>query len=236
MIPIFIITCDRMDVLKKSIQSYYDCIKTPFKIVIVDFGSTFKPTVEYLKGLEKEGTRVYWEKRIDVNRELNRLSFYINDYFSTHPQSNYVVTDPDVALDSTEGDVLDVYSYLLDKLVKVSVVGPMLRIDDIPDHYPLKEKVTVDSYHTDFHSREVHAICYRNKAIRFVYAPIDTTFGMVKAGKQWIRPMRGARVLSPYSARHLDWYLDPENLTEDQIYYMEHASMKVAHWSNLKSK
>ena len=34
----------------------------------------------------------------------------------------------------------------------------------------------------------------------------------------------GIRVYAPYMAKHLDWYLDTKNLTEEEIYYKDHAS------------
>ena len=232
MIPIFIITCDRLRVLKQSLRSYYDSIATPFKIVIIDFGSTYEPTTKFLRHLESRRTKVYWRERIDSVNGLNSINECIQDYFGWHPESNYVVTDPDIALDDVKGDILEVYSFLLENLRNASSIGPMLRIDDIPDYYPHRERVIRNSWHVDFHQREINTIEYgEGEAINFVYAPIDTTFGMVRAGVRWVRPMRGARVLSPYSAKHLDWYLDPENLTGDQRYYMENASNKIAHWS-----
>ena len=231
MIPIFIITCDRLKVLEKSIQSYYDNIKTPFEIVIIDFGSTFEPTRHFLRLLQYEGKKVYWEDRIIHNSDLNKIDAIIQDYFSNHPASNYVVTDPDIALDNVEGDILNVYSYVLDRLPAINVVGPMLRIDDIPDYYPKKQKVIFNSLHVDFHSRPVNTIINENKNIKYIYAPIDTTFAMSRAGSCWMRLKRGIRIFSPYSARHLDWYIDPEDLSPDQMYYIEHASKKIAHWS-----
>ena len=178
-IPIFIITCNRLEVLKKSIQSYYNNIKTPFEIIIIDFGSTYEPTLRFLKQLECEKIKVYWKEKIIAVTNLNRVDGIIQDYFKNHPQSNYVVTDPDIALDNTEGDVLNVYSYILESLPEISAVGPMLRIDDIPDFYPRKEKLISNSLHVDFHSKKVNTIQYRNKTIKYIFAPIDTTFGMI---------------------------------------------------------
>lgn len=229
--PIFIITYDRLEVLKKSMQSYYDYIKTPFEIVIIDFGSTYGPTVEFLKYLEHKRVKVYWKKKISHKFGLNSINEVIQDYFEDHPSSNYVVTDPDIALDNVEGDALRVYAHLLENLSRINVAGPMLRIDDIPDYYPPKKRLISSSLHVYYHSRKVNTIQYEGKAIRYIFAPIDTTFGMSRAGKHWVRHMRGVRVLSPYSARHLEWYLNPSNLTQDQKYYRDHASKKLAHWS-----
>ena len=230
MIPIFIISFERLDALERSIRSYHENIKTPFEIVIMDFGSTFVPTLKYLKNLEHKGIKVYWKETL---RNKRRFNFYIDgiiqDYFKDHPKSNYIVTDPDIVLDNTDGDILEVYAYLLEILPENYIVGPMLRIDDLPDHYPLRQEVEFRSWETFYHSQKVNAIQYKGKTVKYVLVRIDTTFAMNRAGTHWKRHRMAARVLSPYAARHLEWYLDPRNLTPDQEYYMEHASRGITH-------
>ncbi len=234
MIPIFILSSDRLTVLEKSIQSYYDYIKMPFEIVIIDFGTTFTPTIKYLKHLEQKKVKIYWEKKISYVGSLNNFGWIIKDYFNGRPASNYVVTDPDIALDNVNGDILGVYAHLLDKLSWITTVGPMLRIDDIPDCYPPKERLVTRSLELTYHSRKVWTIQYGEKTIKYVLVHIDTTFGMRRAGACWWRHMMGARVLSPYSARHLDWYLDPEDLNPDQIYYLRYGSRRISQWNRWK--
>lgn len=230
--PIFIITYDRLKVLKQSIDSYCDNIETPFEVVIIDFGSTYEPTRNFLRHLEFEGKKVYWKEkfahRFRFNSHINEV---VQNYFNTHPKSNYVVTDPDIVLDNVRGDVLEVYAHLLDNLPKIDVVGPMLRIDDIPDCYPRKKELITDSQEMKHHSSPVHIIQYKRKPVKYIFSRIDTTFGLHRAENNFNRKRPAARVFSPYSARHLDWYLDPENLTSDQKYYMEHASMGITNWS-----
>lgn len=226
--------------LKKSMQSYYDYIKTPFEIIICDQGSTFKPTIEFLEKLESDGIRIYrWQKNFNINRERNLardnigINENIQDYFRIYPKSNYIVTDPDIFLDNVNGDISEVYAHLLNIVPEIIAVGPMLRIDDIPDYYPLKEQLLSNSRHKEFHSRPQHTISYNKEKIGYVFAPIDTTFAMFRAETQWQRTRKGIkaiRTFAPYSAKHLDWYIDSQNLTEDQEYYMKHASTN-AHWS-----
>lgn len=235
-IPIFVITCDRLEMLKKSMESYSDHIKAPFKIVICDQGTTFKPTVNFLKRMGSNGTKVYWRGNVNKGRERNLardnagINEYIQDYFKTHPKSNYVVTDPDIFLDDVNGDILEAYTYLLGVMPEIAVVGPMLRIDDIPERYPLRRRLLKNSRHRSFHLREKHIINYNGGKIKYIHAKIDTTFGMYRAGTQWRRLQIGIRTFAPYSAKHLDWYVDPQNMTEDQKYYMGRAS-RNAHWS-----
>ena len=52
-----------------------------------------------------------------------------------------MVTNPDIELESGPGDILRFDAHLLPKHPRAQVVGPMLRIDDIPDTYPLKREV-----------------------------------------------------------------------------------------------
>ena len=232
MTPIFVITCDRLESLRKSVESYYGCIREPFEIVMVDFGSTYPLMTEFLARAETRGDVIYREQRITNASQLNRVSSCIQDYFKTHPQSNYVVTDPDVALDNTPRDVLDLYSYLLETFPQINVVGPMLRIDDIPDHYPLKGKLLNGEMglHKGFHSQPTSTIQYKGWPVKYIFAPVDTTFGLYRVRAEWARLKSGVRVLPPYGARHLDWYIDPANPTPDQAYYVEHASRQIAHW------
>jgi len=228
MIPIFILTCDRLTVLKKSIQSYYDYIKTPFEIVIIDFGSTYEPTRDFLKHVESEGIKVYWKERIFSKPDFDRpIQEAIRDYFENHPRSNYVVTDPDIALDNVKGDVLEVYAFLLEKFYKMPTVGPIMRTDDLPDCFPGKEGII--NWEKRLNSRRINSIQYKGKTIKYINSYLDSTFRMNRAGTYWKRAKRAFRVLPPYGSKHLDWYLDPKNLTQDHKYYMEHASADVSH-------
>lgn len=241
MIPIFIITCDRIEILKKSMQSYHDCIKTPFEVVICDQGSTFKPMKEVLKELESNGIVVYrWKeglndgKKENLRRNDRKIEENIQNYFESRPKSNYVVTDPDIFLDNVGCDILEVYAYFLEKIPQINTVGPMLRIDDIPDYYPAKNYLISSSLHVKYHSTKVNNIQYKGRNIKYVFAPIHTSFGMYRKETRWRGYSKNAvRVLAPYSAKHLDWYVDMKNLSDDQKYYMEHASTN-AHWSKME--
>ncbi len=234
MIPIFVLTCDRLESLKRALKSYVDCIGTPFEIVIVDFGSTYQPTVDYIKEMEHDGVKVYWEHPAGHPGHLNITNIPVQTYFHKRPKSNYVITDCDIELDNVKGDILDVYSHLLNAIHSppITSIGPMLRIDDIPDYYPLKKKLVLGGSHTVFHASPSHTVMYKGRKIKYTRAPIDTTFGMYKAGTQWTRLTSGVRLWAPYSAKHLDWYIDPNNLSPDQAYYMDHASKVITHWSN----
>jgi len=236
-VPIFIIVKDRLEVLKKTIQSFESSIKTPFEIVIHDNNSTYEPTIDYLKELEKQGKKVYRNKKISKNNveELHSVRESINKHKSN--SKYYVVTDPDIELDNVRGDILVFYAFILNNFKKFQVVGPQLRIDDIPDYYLLKKEVIArHSKLWNKKSLKVNFI-YRGENFRAVKYAIDTTFGMYRNGYVFKRLSKGVRTFSPYSARHLDWYIDPNKLTDDALYYInmkDRLRLKMGHWSTEK--
>ena len=156
----------------------------------------------------------------------------IKDYLHHHPQCEYyVVTDPDIELDNVNDDILDFYIHVLNT-TGVNSVGPMLRIDDIPDYYPRKQNV-IDGHGHQFWKRTRHRINYKNNKFLFIHCDTDTTFQLASRKNIPSNFPNGnsIRCLSPYSARHLDWYLDPNNLPPCQKYYAQRCS-NTSHWAN----
>lgn len=220
-IPIFIITKDRLTVLKESIESYNQ-IATPFEIIIHDNRTTFPDTLDYLKGLEKNGIKVYWTKGCKrKNTELNSVGRSVADFLKKNPAPYYIVTDPDVALDNVNGDILEFYA---DILKRHRVVSPMPRMDDIPECYPLKNELR--RRRLSKKPERLHEITYKGKIYLCRSIVIDTYFGMYRGNFPFQRKNFGVQTPPPYGSRHLDWYLDPNNLQPDQLYYIRQSGMR----------
>lgn len=229
-IPIFVITHDRSEVLKQSLESYYRYIDTPFEIVIFDQKSTFGPTVNYLKSLEANGIPVIWNPRNGAMPEMcEDLRVVIQEWLLLNPAPYYIVTDPDIALDGCGRDILEFYASLLQMFNDITCVGPMLRIDDIPDHYPFKEEA-IKRHYKQFWGNVPRVITYKNLKYHILPSMIDTTFAMYRSDFAFKNLNVGIRTYAPYMAQHLDWYIDPNNMTDDQLYYMKQANHHVAHW------
>lgn len=99
-------------------------------------------------------------------------------------------------------------------------VGFSLRIDDIPDHFELKDKVI--NWESQFWEKEVEPGIYD--------APIDTTFALYRPYTKY-RPRflfleHHLRVSYPYSMHHLPWYVDKNNLSENEKFYVELSKKK----------
>ena len=228
-IPIFIIVHNQFEVLKQTIRSYEKYIKTPFKIIYHDVATTYEPTIQYLKEQEQLGYDVY---HTSINHHHTVIQT-IDDYLLKHPECEYyVMTDPDIELDNVKGDILDLYIHLINNTNALSV-GPMLRIDDIPDFYPRKEMV-IWSHTQQFWDPEIpkyHA-SFNGTPFSIISCKTDTTFQLssVKNRPTTFPHNPSIRVFAPYSARHLDWYIDPNNLTPCQEYY-QLTTTDISHWN-----
>lgn len=234
--PIFIITHNRLTVLKQCIASIENSlVGTKFEIVIHDNQSTYEPLIDFLK--ESRYT-VYWNPGNNLDDVAKSVAAYFEENENAAPF--YAVTDPDIEfdVDSIPGDWLDVYQRLLDETPHVTAVGPELRIDDIPDHYPLKQELLrrhrfghKDDKLFDFALSDEKDGEHSEKVIKCVYRPVDTTFALYRRGFVFHRLNPAVLCHAPYNARHLDWYIDGDNMNEDDRLYM----MKTTQWGHWSS-
>jgi len=231
-IPIFLIVHNQYEILKKAVISYEKYIKTPIDIIFHNVASVYFETLEYLKEKEKQGYKVY-------NTNINNHHTVINsvkDYKRKNPNCKYIIiTDPDIELYNVNGDILDLYIYTLNKLNKTSV-GPMLKIDDIPDYY-YNKKAAIRGHKTQFWNKKPKKILFQNKQYKYIECNTDTTFQLFSSKKipSKFPHKNSIRFLSPYSARHLDWYIDANNITPCQL-FCNMNSTSISHWNNNKWK
>ena len=224
-IPIFIIMHDRTEIPKKCINSYIKNIKSPIRLVFHDTKSVYKPGIAYLKKLEADGHTVYWDNVNGYKRVMNS----VKDYLNKHKQCEYyVITDPDIRLDNVPGDILELYIFLSEKYGNLRVVGPMLRIDDIPDYYPYK-KTAVNRQTRMFFRQNRQTVNWKNRKVEYIETSIDSTFQLVHRSNLKPPPRRCIRVFAPYWARHLDWYINPKKLTPDKKFYSQNNT-GITHW------
>lgn len=227
-IPIFIIVHNQYEILKKTVESYEKYIKTPIEIIFHNVCSSYFETINYLKKKENEGYIVYNSDKNNHHTVINSIKHYI----SKNPKCEYIVmTDPDIELNKVNGDILEFYIYLLNKLNKTTV-GPMLKIDDIPDEY-YNKKAAITGHKKQFWKKQKKTILFNNKKYEYIECNTDTTFQLFSAKNipKKFPHSNSIRTLQPYDARHLDWYTNPNNLSPCQLYYLNNTS-KISHWNN----
>ncbi|WP_120199222.1 glycosyltransferase family protein [Ichthyenterobacterium magnum] len=193
-------------------------------IIIIDNNSTYAPLIAYFKEINDQvkihrlhknyGHRVFW------NQE---------ELFKTYAKGYYVVTDPDIVpLSECPHDFLWHFKTILNANPDVNKVGFSLKIDDIPDTN--KEKQTVLKWERQFYKKQ-------DKNNNYI-AKIDTTFALYRPSgikPVWKNFFKAIRTKYPYIAKHGGWYIDFNNLTAEQDYYIKTANSSSS-WLNLKDE
>lgn len=211
--PIFIISRDRLSCLQQLVAWLEKAGHE--RIYIVDNDSTYEPLLEWYKTTPHE---ILWQygntghNGIWYNGTIEKVAG--DDYF--------VVTDPDVVpTEECPLDAVDYFKSLLDRFPDRTKAGFSLKIDDLPDHYKFKNEVI---------AHEGNYMSWGDPRENFVFAPIDTTFALYLP---YASPdiSFSVRTKAPYEARHLPWYIDSNNIDQEEKYYREHMSTTVNSWN-----
>jgi len=233
-VPIFLLTRDRLSHLQSTVDSYSQAISSPNEIIIIDHNSTYSPMLDYLKMLQVERNisvhhlsgDISWQKALSVCADI------VEDYLQHHPKVKYfIVSDPDIALLRTKPDILLFYAGILESCPNLTTVGPHLQISDLPADYKSSSKLSVASRQHHFWKKVPHMATWNGIGYHVAENDIDTTFSMRRRGTRFQRQQRpSVRTYAPYSAVHLDWYLNSSNLPDDKIWYLNRAQKGVNHW------
>lgn len=210
LIPIIIISFNQFNYLEKLINFL---LSNDYKnIIIIDNNSSYKPLLNYFE-LMKNKIKVY-----RLNQNFGHLSLWENKkLFRQYIKGYYVLTDPDIVpVSNCPDDFLAYFKSILDNNSQFTKVGFSLKIDDIPDTNMNKE--TVLKWESQF---------WRNKLKDGNYkAKIDTTFALYRPNYVYNKSnfFKSCRTVEPYSAIHGGWYIDTNNLTDEQKYYFENSN------------
>lgn len=141
-VPIFLLTRDRLSVLKQSIESYQHILKTPFEIIILDHNSSYPPTLKYLHNLRQDKNNYITVETLKAptwTGALQECNEIIGHYLRNHIYVDYYVfSDPDIALLRSRSDILLFLAANLASCPQYNQVGPGLQISDIPKNYTTK--------------------------------------------------------------------------------------------------
>ena len=210
-VPIVIIVRDRLEPLHQLVTwlehaGLHD-------LVLVDNASTYPPLVAWLDECRYRVVRL-------PNNLGHRSPWIAGVIAEVGYDRPFVVTDPDVVPDDgCPLDALDHFRALLDANPDIDKVGFGLRIDDLPTHYALADEVR--RWEARYWTDEIAPGVYR--------AAIDTTFALYRPGR-WHRLDASLRTGPPYVARHLPWYADSANPTDEERYYYDHLDPSVNTW------
>jgi hypothetical protein len=210
--PVFIPVRDRLEPLLELIAwlERAGCSE----IWLIDNDSSYPPLCSFLESTQHHVVR--------ANYNLGHRSPWLTGAVQRHAHGRYfVVSDPDVIPDEAcPLDALDHLRGILERYPDLHKAGLGLRIDDLPDHYPLANEVR--AWEARFWVDQLEPGVYR--------ADIDTTFAMYRPRDERHEDDRAARTGAPYVARHLPWYSDPDHLSEEEKYYRKHADPAISNW------
>ena len=213
-IPVLIVNSNRCQTLMQMVDWLLQ-LDDAVSIIILDNASTYPPLLNYYDSLDYPNVQV---KRFKKNHKLNKLTAISQ---TLQQYQYYVLTDADlVPYAETKINILGRMKMMLEKYQDVNHIGASLGIDDIPDHYPLKNAVQKWEGKFWTHPREegVFEAC------------VDTTFAMYRSNSYVMEFYPSLRLGKNYSLKHVDWYVDPSNLSHENEYNMA-ATTNVSTWN-----
>ncbi len=219
-IPVVINNFNRLTDLLKLIDSLQQ--RGINNIVILDNASTYPPLLKWYE------TAPFEVIKIGKNLGFKALWKYAPAR-KRFCKGWYVYTDSDVML--APDCPADIISQMLNVMVSLRPnalkVGCSIKIDDLPDKYALADEVK--------HREAINWLWPQENGLIF-RAPTDTTFALYRPKSKLNRSRADEtyRLAPPYSIIHLPWYIDSANPTEEEKYYISHAS-HVTSWTS-KSK
>jgi len=225
-IPVILNSRNRLSCLKLMV----DWLKTDAMadITILDNDSTYAPLLDYYKTLDCNV--------VMLGKNYGHTALYS---WGGHHKLNsqyFIYSDPDLMpKEDCPKDLIPHLLALKKEHFFFNKIGVMLETTDIPDHY--RHKAEVLRMHKNY--------CHNRLKNCFV-SHVDTTFAIYDiertAGSQHY--MRNCLVTDrPYVMRHLPWYVDSSNLSEEDKYYArtadathitaENKTINVGYWTQL---
>jgi len=184
------------------------------QIIIIDNGSTYPPLLEWYKTInvdvrfeKNEGHLALWATQLD--KELGEF---------------FVYTDSDIILPD---DFPIEWKFIMLNLLYSSSynkVALAIHIDDLPEHYRYKNQVIRNEARWWLEKFDYEMFDYLYKA------DTDTTFSMMRNfGDNCYKSLRISK--PNMMCRHHGWYLDLDNLDEEEQYYLEHLENTTTQYS-----
>lgn len=188
-------------------------------IIVLDNASTY------------HGTETLYNKCphkiICLGHNYGHRALWDSGFYRRVCRSFFVYTDPDVV--PTEDCPVDLVRHLFDLLRKyprIRKAGPGLRIDDLPHSFAHREKVI--AWESRFWKETLEPGVF--------LSPIDTTFALHRPHTTYGAVHPAVRTGAPYVARHLPWYIDSDNPSEEERFYAASVATGASWWTGSAAK
>jgi hypothetical protein len=188
------------------------------RIFILDNDSTYPPLLEWYKTCkaqvqyigENMGHQALWKHGI-----LNM--------FKKHPFIVY--TDSDIELNPNTPEGFIETLIILAKDYRAEKAGLAIHYQDIPPSLGNDRSRLIEERYWKKRLAHPHYEVYD--------AYIDTTFAVVKSASTYSWAHKAVRVAGEFTCRHTPWYLDYNNLNQEEQYYIDNANEKFCSYKRL---
>lgn len=196
-----------------------DCEKAGLNVVLIDNNSTYPPCVKWLKGCKYD---VIWMKKNE-----GPWAFFITDLYQKYTDRYFMISDSDQDISKVPVDFPDVlFQGLQDHdYDNIWKCGLSQEINDLPDNSYANG---VYEYEKGFWSNKTPKGFYK------VWMDLGVAvYDRERRGEypnkeeNWYSAVRADR---PYTSRHLDWYLTPENIRDEDRYYFTNKDAGYRGW------
>jgi hypothetical protein len=203
-VPILINNFNRLEVLREQLD-WILTLDGELSIVIMDNASTYPPLLDFYASLDFPNVQVLYLGYNSCGNAAKDVAAALAGF------PYFVLTDPDVLpYATTPRDVVPHLRGLLERHRDFNHVGLSLEIDDLPEHSPMTPRILA-------HESAYWAEPFDDEAY---VAPVDTTFAMYRADSDVRAYAPALRTRRPYTLRHVDWYRDPSETSQEYAYYL----------------
>lgn len=212
-VPVFLIAYERLDSMRNMVE-WLESVGQK-RIVFIDNNSSYPPLINYYSQTPYQVIRLYRNGHHTAPWTEGIVKALV-------PESYYIISDPDIIpAEECPRDVVSRFVKLHAKYPYHDKVGFGLKIDDLPDYFPLKKSVI--DWEKQFWLHELERGVYE--------AGVDTTFAVYKPFTYRHQLHPSIRTGDPYLARHAPWYINPNNVSEEELYYREKADKGITSWN-----
>lgn len=223
--PIVLTNMNRLTTCKSMVESLFK-LNGASDITIIDNASTYPPLLEWYEEVKNDIKIV----RHDANH--GPWVFFYSNYWSTIDSEFYIYSDADLELNpempyNWQEIMLEYYN----KNNGNKKISLALNLDDIPEHYEFIDQV-----------RNHQSVCWYPTEEPDVYNAItDMSFTMDSKSRGY--RYESLRLAGKFMAKHVPWYIDFNNIDEEERYYIEHinpgfneAMYSFTHYNRIKNK
>lgn len=219
----FIMNYNWLEWPKKQVAFLQSC---GHRVIIVDNKSTYPPLLEWYKTKPCE---VLFTGSYPLKVQ-NRFIWEMSLEKIVVSENYYAVTDADMELDWLSKNFTDHLIADIERNPEILKSGLSIRTDDLPDNR-----------YANIYRESEKANFPKPDKFGFHNVAVDTTFAVYSKercnniDKMWRNEYEEAPLSflddryfyrahrSPFAVRHLPWYLDIDNLTEEQVHHIREA-------------